>query len=165
MSLVEVDGAGWRCVHSLVIPILNFWTFDQQYYKNESIHLNFWHHSHNKQKDGLETQVIFVDIFAWTWNIWGGHSKKCKTVKNGSFCEELLSENDFEVVFVNFCCYDYGANASETVQKISTRTLELYANSLKQLILLLYLWKNTFNSLLPAYWRCKPGFCFFPWHK
>ena len=55
--------------------------------------------------------------------------------KNGDFCEELLSENDFEAVLVNFCCYDYGANASETVQKISTRTLELYANSLKQLIL------------------------------
>ena len=33
-------------------------------YKNESIHLNSWHHSHKKQKDGLETQVIFVDIFA-----------------------------------------------------------------------------------------------------
>ena len=40
------------------------------------------------------------------------------------FCEELLSENDFEAVLVNFCCYEYGANASEAVQKmISTRTL------------------------------------------
>ena len=39
------------------------------------------------------------------------------------FCDELLSENDFEVILVNFCCYDYGANASEAVQKISTRTL------------------------------------------
>ena len=58
-----------------------------------------------------------------------------KTAKNGSFCEELLSENDFEAVLANFCCYDYGANTSEAVQKISTRTLELYANSLKQLIL------------------------------
>ena len=58
-----------------------------------------------------------------------------KTAKNGSFCEELLSENDFEAVLANFCCYDYGANTFEAVQKISTRTLELYANSLKQLIL------------------------------
>ena len=32
-------------------------------------------------------------------------------MKNGSFCEELLSENDFEAVLANFCCYDYGANA------------------------------------------------------
>ena len=23
------------------------------------------------------------------------------------FCEELLSENDFEVVLINFCCYEY----------------------------------------------------------
>ena len=58
-----------------------------------------------------------------------------KTAKNGSFCEELFGENDFEAVLANFCCYDYGANASEAVQKISTWTLELYANSLKQLIL------------------------------
>ena len=35
--------------------------------------------------------------------------------------EELLSENDFEAVLANFCCYDYGANASGAVQKISTR--------------------------------------------
>ena len=27
------------------------------------IHLNSWHLSHKKQKDGLETQVIFIDIF------------------------------------------------------------------------------------------------------
>ena len=54
-----------------------------------------------------------------------------KTVKNGNFCEELLIENDFEAILVNFCCYDYGVNASEAVQKISTMTLELYANSLK----------------------------------
>ena len=26
-----------------------------------------------------------------------------------------------EAVLVNFCCYDYGANASEALQKISTR--------------------------------------------
>ena len=54
-----------------------------------------------------------------------------QTVKNGTFC----SESDFETVLVNFYCYDYGTYASEAVQKISTRTLDLYANSLKQLIL------------------------------
>ena len=43
--------------------------------------------------------------------------------ENGNFCEELLGENDFEAVLVNFCCYEYGANASEAAQKISTRTL------------------------------------------
>ena len=56
------------------------------------------------------------------------------------FCDELLSENDFEVILVNFCCYDYGANASEAVQKISTRTLlELCQLTIKQLILKLHL--------------------------
>ena len=33
------------------------------------------------------------------------------------------SESDFEAVLVNFCCYKYGANASEAVLKISTRAL------------------------------------------
>ena len=48
---------------------------------------------------------------------------KTQTAKNGGFCEKLLSENDFEAVFVNFCCYEYCSKASETVQKISTRML------------------------------------------
>ena len=46
-----------------------------------------------------------------------------KTAKDGAFCEELLlSQNYFEAVLVNFCCYKYGANASEAVQKIVTRS-------------------------------------------
>ena len=32
----------------------------------------------------------------------------------------MLIENDFEAVLAIFCCYDYDANASETVQKIAT---------------------------------------------
>ena len=51
------------------------------------------------------------------------YRKYIKTAKNGGFCEELLSENDFEAVLVNFCCCEYGAKASEAVQKISRRTL------------------------------------------
>ena len=45
--------------------------------------------------------------------------------KNGGFCEELLSENDFEAVLVNFCCYEdiivpmFLRSSSEA--KISTR--------------------------------------------
>ena len=57
----------------LIFPA--FWTFSQQYYKNESIHLNSWHHSHKKQIDCLETVVILVDIFTWTWNIWGSRTE------------------------------------------------------------------------------------------
>ena len=63
---------------------------------------------------------------------------KTQTAKNGGFFEELLSENHLETVLVNFCCYEYGPNASEAVQI------------------------STFSSLLLAYWRYKPGFCFFP---
>ena len=37
-----------------------------------------------------------------------------------------------------------------------------YANTLKQLILKLHLWKNILSNLLSAYWRYKQGFCFFP---
>ena len=33
---------------------------------------------------------------------------------------EFLSENDFEAVLATFCCHDYGANASEAVQKIAS---------------------------------------------
>ena len=51
------------------------------------------------------------------------YRKYIKTAKNGGFCEVLLSENDFEAVLVHFFCYEYGANASEAVQKISTRKL------------------------------------------
>ena len=43
-----------------------------------------------------------------------------KTAKNGGFCEELLGENDFEAVSSTFCYSEYGANASEAVQKITT---------------------------------------------
>ena len=114
---------------------LHFECLGQEYYETDSIHLNSLHHSRKKQKDSPETQkVVFVDIFIWTWNIWP-YREYIKMVKSGSFCEELLSENDFVTVLANFCCYDYGANASEAVQKISSRTLELYASSLKQLIL------------------------------
>ena len=36
------------------------------------------------------------------------HTKKhIKTAKNCGISEGFLSENDFEVVLVNFCCYEY----------------------------------------------------------
>ena len=54
------------------------------------------------------------------------YRKYIKTTKNGGFCQELLRENDFEAVVINFCCHEYGANVSEAVQEISTSTqLEL----------------------------------------
>ena len=67
-----------------------FWTFFQQYYKNESIHLNSWHHGHKKQKDGQEEQVVFADISTWTWNIWSGR-EYIKTVSFVRSCVVKLA--------------------------------------------------------------------------
>ena len=39
---------------------------------------------------------------------------------------ELPSENYFEAVLATFCCYDYGANASEAFQKIATAQKEYH---------------------------------------
>ena len=91
------------------------------------------------------------------------YRKYIKTAKHGGFCEELLSENDFKAVLVNFCYYEYVANASKAVQKIRTRTLlELRQLTKTANFKATPMKKNIFSSLLPAYWRYKPGFCFFP---
>ena len=59
--------------------------------------------------------------------------------------------------------YEYGANASKVVQKISTRTL-LKSCQLTKIVNFKAtpMKKSMFSSLLPAFWRYKPGFCFFP---
>ena len=43
-----------------------------------------------------------------------------QTARIGGFCEKLHSENDCEAVWATFCCYDFGAKVSKTVQKIAT---------------------------------------------
>ena len=67
---------------------------------------------------GLETRA---DCWYFRLNLkylgWP-YREYIKTAKNSGFCEELLSENDFEAVLATFCCYDYGANASGAVRKI-----------------------------------------------
>ena len=37
-----------------------------------------------------------------------------------AFSKDALSGDDFEVVLATFCCYDYGANSSDVVEKIAT---------------------------------------------
>ena len=76
-----------------------------------------------------------------------------KTAKNGSFCEELLSGNDFETVLVNFCCYEFGANASEAVPKISTETLKLYVNSVKTKLAVYYLLIGDASQVSVFFWH------------
>ena len=64
--------------------------------------------------------------FRWNSKYLGWPYRACiKTAKNGDFCEELLSENDFEA-----CCYDHGAKDSEAVQKIATDQKEYRKSSL-----------------------------------
>ena len=58
-------------------------------------------------------------IFASTWLSGVAVQRIYQNNKNDDFCEELLSENDFEVVLATPCCYDYGTNDSEAVQKIA----------------------------------------------
>ena len=54
------------------------------------------------------------------------YRESIKTATNGGFCEVLLSENDLESVLATFCRYNYGANASEAVQKITTDKKECH---------------------------------------
>ena len=56
------------------------------------------------------------------------YRKYIKTAKNGGFCEELLNENDFEAVLVNFSCYEYDAKYfwGSSEDYITTTLLELY---------------------------------------
>ena len=37
-----------------------------------------------------------------------------------AFSEDFCSEDDFEAVLTNPCCYNYGTNFSEAVEKIAT---------------------------------------------
>ena len=64
--------------------------------------------------------------------------KNNKTAESGGFCEELLSENDFEAVLFKFCCYEdiivLTLRRGSSEAKISTRTLLELCQLTKQLI-------------------------------
>ena len=44
----------------------------------------------------------------------------------------ILSEDKFDTVLATFCCYDYGANSSETVEKITTDEKDYQKSSFHQ---------------------------------
>ena len=67
-----------------------------------------------------------------------------------------------EAVLVNFCCYEYGGNASEAVQKISTRVLLELSQLTKTANFKATPMKKTFSSLLPALLEIQARFLFFP---
>ena len=77
-------------------------------------------HSHKKRKDSLETQAILL-IFLLEFEISGVTLQGIhQNSEKWRLCEELLSGNDFEAALATLCCQDYGANASEAVQKVAT---------------------------------------------
>ena len=77
----------------------------------------WWVHSHKKPKNSLETWAVIL-IFSLERKIFGVAVQSIH--QNGDFCEEFLSENDFEAILATSCFYDHGANTSEAVQKIAT---------------------------------------------
>ena len=87
----------------------------------------YFRHSHKKLKDSLEIRAVPL-MLSLELEISGVvvQSIYLNIAKIGSFCEELLSENDTEAVLVIFCCYDHGGKASETVQKITTDQKEYH---------------------------------------
>ena len=62
--------------------------------------------------------------------------------QSGDFCEELLCENDFEAVLANFCCYEYGANASGGSSENRYRIKRL-----SQMLLVCYSLLNSHQSI------------------
>ena len=52
-----------------------------------------------------------LKYFRWSYREY------IKTARSVDFCEELLSEIDFEAVLVTFCCYEHSANASEEFRR------------------------------------------------
>ena len=77
-------------------------------------------HNHEKRKDSLETLAALF-IFSLEVEISGVAAQRIhQNSEKWWLCEELLSENIFEAVLATFCCYDYGACASEAVPKIAT---------------------------------------------
>ena len=60
-----------------------------------------------------------------------------KIAKNGDFCKELCSENNFEAVLATFCCYEHGTKAFEAVQKIATAKKEYRKCSLCVIVCLI----------------------------
>ena len=83
-------------------------------------------HSHKKRKDSLGARFLLL-IFLLELEMTGGlYRAYIKTAKNGDFCLEMLSKNDFEVVLITFCCYNHGAKAPEEIQRITTDQKEYH---------------------------------------
>ena len=75
--------------------------------------------NHRKRKNSLETGVVLL-IFLLKLEISGVVVYRIhQNSKADGFCEEMLSENNFEAILATFYCHEYGGNCSEAVQKIA----------------------------------------------
>ena len=70
------------------------------------------------------------------------------------FVRNCLVKITLRLFLANFCCYDYGANASEAVQKIKDTGVACQLIKTANFIAT-HPRKKTFSSLLPACWRYK----------
>ena len=84
----------------------------------------------HRKKSNNWSMVCFIHNGSEITN-WMGHSFKTKSTKSKA---TFSKDNN---IFFEFQVADH---------QISTSTLELYSNSLKQLFLQLHLWKNIFSS-------------------
>ena len=74
----------------------------------------------------LETWVLLL-IFSFELEISGVAVQKIhQNSENWWLLGGIASENDFETVLAIFCCFDYGANVSEAVQKIPSDTKDYH---------------------------------------
>ena len=77
-------------------------------------------YSHKKRKNSLETRdVLLIFPFEYETSVVAVQRIHQKSKEVG-FYEEVLRENDFQAVLATFCCYDYGANASEALLQSSS---------------------------------------------
>ena len=81
--------------------------------------------SHRKRKDSLETRAALL-IFLLELEMSGVAVQRIhQNSANWWLCKELLSENNFKAVLATFCCYGYGAYASEAVRYRSKRLSQI----------------------------------------
>ena len=90
------------------------------FFKLSRTSLNDCRHSHKKRKFSLETQTVLL-IFLLKLEISQVAVQRIhQNSKKWWLSEEFLSGKDFEAVLATSCCQAYGANASDTVQKIAS---------------------------------------------
>ena len=97
----------------------------------------------------------FGDLQAYSWQLY--YQMNCFT---GIFQQHFKLPPCFDLIPLPIKFWGASPHVLNTCGKLCCWS---YAKSLKQLISKLHLRKNIFSSLLLAYWRYKPCFCFFFW--